>query len=179
MSEMWKLHPPIHRFLWILIRVVALLLVALGMVTASSAFRDGSNYWVGGGLFLMLLGLLLERNHAHLLKGRWSPRCPQCGGVMDTARKLWEVPDDSPQWYIEYSCRSCQMRYTNDIFGKAIYGWPPREPYTPAKGEPFTWADGIKTAVAFFVIVGIIAFLYWAGFVGNANCNPVCPGSSF
>lgn len=174
MSEKGKLHPLIHRLSWILIKALALFLVALGMITASSAFRDGAGYWVGGGLFLMLLGLLLERNHGHLLKGRWSPRCPECGGVMDATRKLWEAPDDSPQWYVEYSCRSCRMRYTNDAFGKAIYGWPPREPYTPPKQEPFTWIDGIKTAVALLVSVGIIAFLYWVGLVGNADCSPGC-----
>lgn len=174
MHEQGRFHPLSHRLLWILIRTVALLLIALGMVTAATAFRDAAATQAGVGLFLMLLGLLLERNHPRLLRGRWSARCPKCGGVMETEQKLWEAPDDSPQWYVEYSCPSCQTRYTNDVFGKAIYGWPPRVPYTAPEPEPFTWADGMKTAFALLVIVGFIAFLYWAGLVGNANCTPNC-----
>ena len=174
MYERGKLLRLRHRLLWILIRTVALILVALGMITASKAYGGAAWHWVGGGLLLMLLGLLLERNHAHLLKNRWPAQCPKCGCVMDTAHKLWEAPDDSPQWYVEYTCRSCQMRYTNDVFGKTVYGWPPKVLYIPREREPLTLADGIKAVVALLVGIAIIAFLYWTGLVGNLKCDPNC-----
>ncbi|MDK9709114.1 MAG: hypothetical protein OEL83_18885 [Desulforhopalus sp.] len=163
MAKKESLHPFIHRMLWMLIRAIALLGVALGMFTTFKCAGEGSWYQAGGGLLVMLLGLLLERYHLRLLNGYLPPRCPECGEVMDTREKLWEVPDDSPQWYMEYACRSCQLHYTNDVLGKAMFGWPPRNPYTPPEQAPFTLADGLKTAIAVLVAVGLIALLYWAG----------------
>jgi len=89
---------------------------------------------------------------------------------------VWEDPgiDYTPSCYIEYRCRNCLLKHTNDFLGKLIYGWPPKTAYEPDREEPMTLADALKTLVALLVMAGVMSLLYWLGWVGNENCRPNC-----
>ncbi len=113
------------------------------------------------------------------MKHRWPARCPACGKAMDFRTVRWD-PDtpfvDDYNQYREYGCRACDFRYNNSWMKWMEQAPPVKQPWPlpPVVREPCSWADGIKTVIALLVIVGIIAFLYWAGLVGNPECDPHC-----
>lgn len=175
-----KLYPLRHHAAELLIRVAALGLIVIGITVislGSSAEGIGAEwgvYYVIGSL-LILCGIWIDWQRSKWMV-QLPARCPNCDGVMDTVLMVWEEPDfdNSPSYYTEYRCRSCQHKCTNDFAGKLFYGWPPKAAYEAGCSEPLKLSNTLKTLAALLVMLGVIALLYWLGWVGNEECKPSC-----
>lgn len=174
-----KLSPLRHHATELFIRGLAISLIMIGMITIILAFdaEKAGVKWSGFviGSLLMLGGIWIDRQRPKWM-AQLPSRCPNCNGIMDTKLMVWEEPDfdNSPWHYTEYRCRSCHLKCTNDFVGQFFYGWPPKAAYEAGCCEPVRLSDALKAFVAILVGVGVIALLYWLGWVGNDECRPHC-----
>ncbi|MFZ2300535.1 MAG: hypothetical protein WAW10_01535 [Gallionella sp.] len=167
-----KLYPLRHHATQLLIRGFATSLVMAGAIAIILAFfAEKMGFKWGGssiGSLLILGGWWVDRQRPKWMAER-PARCPNCGGVMDTIYMVWEEADfdNSPWHYTEYRCRSCHLKCTNDFVGKFFYGWPPKAAYEEVCRKPPRISDVLTALVAIFVMLGVIALLYWFGWVGQ------------